>query len=139
MRYLILGLLYFAIGCSEYKKQNTNNGPKVDTAKLFDPNPQEDTLAEKQSFLCNCLMLEKENIAASIGCQKVELRDDKELQELLQNNAADIDKQKFYIIYSNNTSNKRIADIIAIVKAAKIYDYKVISLQSLFILNEPKE
>jgi hypothetical protein len=104
---------------------------------LYDPNPQEGKLVEIPAVLCNCLMLEKENIAASIGCQKIELQNDKELQELLQHNAIDIGKQKFYIVYSNNTSDKRIIQIIDFVKAAKIDDYKVINLQTLSNLKVP--
>ncbi len=139
MRYLILGLLFFATGCSESKQQSVNNNSVLDTVKLFDPNPREGKLVENEAVLCNCLMLEKEMVAASIGCQKNELRNDKELKELLQNNVANIDKHKFYIVYSNNTLDKRIIEIIGIVKAAKIYNYKVITLRSLFTLNMPLE
>jgi uncharacterized phosphosugar-binding protein len=139
MRYLITGLFFLTIGCSEHKQQSVNNNSEIDTTKLFDPNPQEGKLVESQAVLCNCLMLEEEKIAASIGCEKIELLNDKELQRLLQNNRADINKQKLYIVYSNNTANKRIIDIIAIVKAAKIDDYKVITLQSLISLNVPQE
>jgi hypothetical protein len=138
MRYLILGLLFFVIGCSGPKKRSINSNSVIDTLKLFDPNPQEGKLVEHQAVLCNCLMLDKEKIAAGIDCQKIEMQNDNELKELLQKSVANITKQKFYIVYSN-TSDKRIFEIIDIVKAAKIEDYKVITLQSLFTLNVPLE
>lgn len=135
MRYLILGLLSFAIACSEHEQQIVNDNSVIDTAKLFDPYPQEGKLVELQTVLCNCIMLEEEKIAASVGCQKIELQDDKEFKELLQNNVTNINKQKFYIVYSNNTPGKRVIEIIGIVKKANIEDYKVITLRSLLTLN----
>jgi hypothetical protein len=139
MRYLIFGLLFFAIACSQPKQQIVNNNSVIDSTKLFDPYPQEDKLVEPQAVLCNCIMLEGEKISASIGCQKIELQGNKELKELLQNNVVKINKQKFYIVYSNNTSGKRVFEILGIVKKVNIDDYKVITLRSLLTLNGPPE
>ena len=139
MRYFFLGALFFAASCSEQsKQQNTNENLQIDTTKLFDPKPQEDNVVENASILNHCLMLDGDSIAIVSNEQKHKLNNIKELREFLQVNLTSIGKQKFYIIYANSTSVKTVIDIIGIVKAAKIDNYKVVKLQSLFKLNEPQ-
>ena len=136
--HLILGLLFLAFGCTNRNQKNTISGTKIDTAKLFDPYPQENKIVENGEVLCNGVMVEKDNVAVSAVCQKADLHNDQELVEWLRNNKNDIYKQKFYIVYSNNTSAKRVIDIIDIVKTANIYDYKVIKLESVINIIAPK-
>ena len=84
-------------------------------------------------------MLDGDSIAIVLNEQKHKLNNITELGEFLQFNSTSIGKQKFYIIYANSTSVKNVIDIIDLVKAAKIDNYKVIKLQSLFLnLNVPQ-
>ena len=140
MRYFILGALFYIVSCSEQsKQQNSNQIFQIDTAKLFDPKSQEDSVYENASALNHCLMLDGDSIAIVLNEQKHNLNNIKELGEFLQFNSTSIGKQKFYIIYANSTSVKNVIDIIDLVKAAKIDNYKVVKLQSLFFnLNEPQ-
>jgi hypothetical protein len=134
MRYLIISLLFFTANCSGHQSPNPNL--QTDTARLFDPKPEADHLVE--NILNHCLMLEKDNIAIVLNDKKYRMGNSIELSEFLQHNSLIIDKQKFYIVYANDISTKRIIEIIDIVKAAKIENYKAVKLESLFILNEPK-
>lgn len=138
IRYFFLGVLFFAAGCSEYKQQNAIQYLQIDTAKLFDPKPQEDSVVKNKSILNHCLMLDGDSIAIIFNEQKNTLHSIKKLREFLQDNSTNIGRQKFYIIYTNSTSTKNIIDIIDIVKAAKIDDYKAIKFQSFIKLNEPQ-
>ncbi len=83
-------------------------------------------------------MLDGDSIAIIFNEQKNTLHSIKKLREFLQDNSTNIGRQKFYIIYTNSTSTKNIIDIIDIVKAAKIDDYKAIKFQSFIKLNEPQ-
>ena len=131
----ILSIFFFAVGCLNSAKKNALPVAETDTAKLFDPYPQKDSLVETGAVLCNCVMLENTKRMASIGCEKISLQTDDQLLELLKQRVAHITKQKFYIVYSDSTSTQRIIDVIGLVKEAKIDDYKVMSLKGLFHLN----
>ena len=139
MRYLILIVLFFAANCSQhYDQQNTDNYSQIDTAKLFDPKPELDSAVENADILNHCLMLDGDKMKIVLNEQNQELRNIKELSEFLSANSTIIEKQKFYIIYHNGTAVKNIIEIIDVTKEAKIDNYKVVNLQRLFRLNEPK-
>jgi hypothetical protein len=138
MRYLIFLAVFFTTSCSEHhKQQSTNQNVEIDTAKLFDPKPAEGKEPEHMNVFNNCLMLDSDSMAIVLNQQKHKLANFNEVKAFIKVNLEGISRQKFYIIYANGTSFESIINLLDIVKAAKIENFKVITLQSLFTLNEP--
>ncbi|GAB2823941.1 hypothetical protein [Ferruginibacter profundus] len=137
MRYLIVSLLFFTANCSQHGHQNPGTNHKIDSTKFFVPNLKAEN--EVGNILNDCLMLDKDSIAVVLNGQKYNMGNTIELNEFLQHNSPAIVKKNFYVVYANNISENKIIEIIDIVKAAKIDNYKIVKSGSLFILHEPKE
>jgi hypothetical protein len=128
VKYVFLILLFLSTSCSDgiqNKKTATSN---IDTEKLFNPNPQPDESEKPEQVFANCIMLDPDSLAARIAFEKTSFSNTSELQIFLQKNLAYFSNQKLYIIYAKSTPFNKILDIIEILKALKITNYKALPL-----------
>jgi hypothetical protein len=135
MRNLSLLLLVSLMACSS---PQTNSQPAlIDTATLFNPNPQMQDKAVDISMFDHCLMIDGDSLAITLNAEKHTLENTKAMKEFVQANTASIMQQRLYIIYANNTPFQKITELIDILKLSKITNYQAIKHQSFIKLNEP--
>jgi hypothetical protein len=121
MRYLISIFLVFSLGCSDSKRRSLNS----DEVKNI----------EVSEILCNSIMLDEDKIVACINCEKIGLRNSKELSVLLKQKKATLVNRLFYIVCSSSTNTKVQMQIAEILEASDIEEVRIVKLEDLFVSN----
>jgi hypothetical protein len=135
--YFILTALFILTGCSEHKQLNDKVNSQPDTVRPLVLKTEDEKGDQSGAILSNCIMLDNERIAVATDNGRKELANIDSLNRFVIANSSVISRRTLYIVYSNNTPSKKVADIASIVKAAKIDDYKVLTLEHLINLNGP--
>lgn len=136
MRSILYLPILLAIGCSG---QNTSNEQvKIDTAKLFNPNPQPgDRGAEEMNILKRNIFLTRPEYYIIFNDVEHELKTIDKVSDYIKLNKAQIQKGKFYIIVDSSTAFKKIVSVINLLVENQITNYKVINIQNYFTPPEP--
>jgi biopolymer transport protein ExbD len=136
MRYILPFLVLLATGCSG--QQDSERRVKIDTAKLFNPNPQSDEVgaSEVNIFKRNIVLTQPEYYGV-FNDKEYKLETLDKVKEFIKSNKQEIQKNKFYIITDSSTSFKKTISIINIFRENQITNYKVINYQQYFTPAEP--
>ena len=128
MRYILPFLVLIATGCSG--QQDSDQKAKIDTAKLFDPNPHSDEVgASEVNIFKRNIVLTQPDYYGVLNDSEYKLKTLEKVKEFIKSNKKQIQQNKFYIITDSSTSFKKTLSIIDILKENEITNYKVINYQ----------
>jgi len=136
MRYVLLLLILAITGCSG--QETTKEHSRIDTAKLYDPNPQSDEIggSEATIFRRN-IVLTKPDYYVIINEQEHKLETIDKVKDFIKSHKEQIQENKFYIVRDSSTAFNKIVSIINILTENQIKNYKVINLQEYLAPPEP--
>lgn len=137
MRYIVIFLTVFATGCFG-QRSGKDSKSKIDTAKLFNPNNHPDhSGAKEMNMFKRSILLTHPELYAVLNDSEYKFEAAKKLNEFLNTNKDEIQKDLFYILIDSNTAFKRIVSTLDLLKENQITDYKVINIQYYFRPPEP--
>lgn len=136
MKYFLTFLLLSITSCSG--QQSAEQQTKIDTAKLFNPNPQTDEIgASEVNIFKRNIVLTKPDYYIVFNEKEHKLETLGKVKEFIKANGEQIQKNKFYIITDSSTSFKKTVSVINILAESNIANYKVINYQQYFSPGEP--
>jgi hypothetical protein len=143
MKYCFVIALFMVVSCTNNKRKIIHGSTKIDTAKLFDPNPQSGATNDFGTLFYNCVMLREDGITVSIVYERKDITSIDHLEDTLRKYRDEIQKQKFYLNYGYGTSFNKILEVIDVIKASGIDNYKVVELpkisDSLYVPKDYKQ
>src|SRR5688572_22230678 len=114
MRYILPFLMLTVTGCSG--QPGSEQQTKIDTAKLFNPNPQTDEIgASEVNIMKRNIVLTQQNYYIVFNDKKHKLETLDKVRQFIKSNKEQIQKNKFYIIIDSSTSFKKTVSIINIL------------------------
>ncbi len=131
MQRLIPAILLFIASCTGHASSTHTS---TDTAKLFDPKQLAGKEEPTAIMLQNCIMIEGDSLKARLPYDEYKAKTTSDLKEFIQNNAAKISQERFYIVYANGTSYEKIIELINITRSAGIENYRAINLKDFPVL-----
>jgi biopolymer transport protein ExbD len=136
MKYFLPLFILSITSCSG--QQSAEQQSKIDTAKLFNPNPQTDEIgASEVNIFKRNIVLTKPDYYIVFNEKEHKLETLGKVKEFIKANGEQIQKNKFYIITDSGTSFKKTATIIKILTENQITNYKVINYLQYFSPVEP--
>lgn len=125
MNYIFNLIFLILIGCNN---QSNKVQPIIDTAKLFDPNPQTNNEGTTGTdFYSRNIVLTQPDYSINFNEQVHKFSNLFRVAEFIKFNKEEIMQSKFYLIADSNTSFEKILSILDILKENKITDYRVIT------------
>ncbi len=136
MRCILPFFILTVTGCSG--QQTTEQQNKIDTTKLFNPNPESDeTGASDMNIFKRNIVLIQPDYYIILNGQEHKLETVDKVKEFIKSNEKQIQKEKFYIITDSSTAFKKTVSIINILVENRITNYKVINVQKYLTPPEP--
>ena len=116
MRYIVIFLTVFATGCFG-QRSGKDSKSKIDTAKLFNPNNHPDhSGAKEMNMFKRSILLTHPELYAVLNDSEYKFEAAKKLNEFLNTNKDEIQKDLFYILIDSNTAFKRIVSTLDLLK-----------------------
>src|SRR5262245_38140397 len=135
MRYVLILFILITAGCSG--QQGSGQQTKIDTAKLFNPNPHTDQSgASEVNILKRNIVLTQPDYYVVFNDRGHKLEPLDKVREFIKSNKEQIQKNKFYIITDSSTAFEKTVSIIDILKENQVTNYKVINYQQYFTPQE---
>lgn len=136
MKYFLPFLILSITSC--FGQQCTDQQSKIDTARLFNPDPQTDEIgASEVNIFKRNIVLTKPDYYIIFNEKEHKLETLGKVKEFIKANGEQIQKNKFYIITDSSTSFKKTISVINILAESNITNYKVINYQQYFSPGEP--
>lgn len=135
MRFSLILLIFFAAtGCSG--QQTKGQQSHVDTAKLFDPFPEQSSAQDVMMFKNSIVLFHSDFTIVHNETEKM-LNTMKEVSDYFAKNAAAIRQNKYYLLIDSTTKFEKTVSVINILKKNSIDNYKVVNVQEYFKAPEP--